>query len=143
MTVVAIANDHAGPALKTAIIRHIEALGHSVLNLGTDTDDSVDYPDYADALAAAMKNGKAELGILICGTGIGIGIAANRHRQIRAAVCSSAEMAQLAREHNNANVLALGARITDEATALACVDAFLSTQFSGGERHLRRVGKLS
>ncbi len=138
---VAIGNDHAGVALKTALLAEITALGFTPLNLGTDNSDSVDYPDYGDAVARAVLDGKASYGIAICGSGIGISIAANRHPGIRAALVSSAESAALARQHNNANVLCLGARLIDAEEAQACVKQFLTTDFEGG-RHQRRVEKL-
>ncbi len=139
---IAIACDHAGPPLKTKIKKTLEAMGATVLDFGTDGTESVDYPDYAEKVVQAILNGKAQMGVLICGSGIGISIAANRHRKIRAALCHSEETARLARAHNNANVLALGARIVDEPTALACVQAFFTTEFEGG-RHQERVDKMS
>lgn len=138
---VAIASDHAGLALKEVLKDELQRLGYAPLDLGTHSEESVDYPDYANALADAIKDGKAEKGIAICGSGIGISIAANRHRHIRAALVSTAEAAHLAREHNDANVLALGARLTDEQTANDCVREFLQTPFAGG-RHQQRVEKL-
>lgn len=123
-------------------MEEIKALGYTPLNLGTDTLDSVDYPDFAKKLASSLIAGDATFGVLICGTGIGISIAANRHKEIRAALCHNTLTAQLAREHNNANVLVLGARIIDEITAKACLQTFLSTPFASG-RHQRRVEKLS
>ena len=113
-----------------------------VLDLGTDGPDSVDYPDYANALATAIKGTRAKLGVVICGSGIGVSIAANRHRGIRAALCHDTLTARLARQHNDANVLAMGARIIDADVAKDCLDVFLNTEFEGG-RHLRRVGKLA
>lgn len=139
---IAIAADHAGVALKEVLKREIVRLGYIPEDLGTNTGDSVDYPDFADKLAAFIKQGKAGKGVLICGSGIGISIAANRHKEIRAALCHNALTAKLAREHNDANVLALGARIVDEATAISCLEAFLTTAFEGG-RHQKRVDKLS
>ncbi len=139
--IVAIANDHAGVALKQALLEEIRALGYAPLDLGTDSEASVDYPDYGDAIARAVLDGKAARGIAICGSGIGISIAANRHKGIRAALVSSAEAATLAREHNDANVLCLGARLISEAEAKACVKQFLTTDFEGG-RHRARVEKL-
>lgn len=139
---IAIASDHAGVALKEALKKEIEQLGYVPDDLGTNTLDSVDYPDFADKLAKTIKQGKAEKGVLICGTGIGISIAANRHKEIRAALCHNELTAKLAREHNDANVLALGARVVDEATAKTCVKTFLTTAFEGG-RHQKRVEKLS
>lgn len=139
---VAIASDHAGYALKQALRGELERAGIGVLDLGTDGPDSVDYPDFADKLAAAIKDGKAKRGVLVCGTGIGISMAANRHRHIRAALCHDATAARLSREHNDANVLALGARLIGEETAKDCLRAFLSTAYAGG-RHDRRVAKMS
>ena len=139
--VVAIANDHAGLVLKTALIPALKNLGFVPLDLGTHTADSVDYPDYGDAIAHAILGKKAAWAVAICGSGIGISIAANRHKGIRAALCSSAEAATLARQHNDANVLCLGARLMSEAEAKACVKKFLTTAFEGG-RHQRRVEKL-
>lgn len=138
---VAIANDHAGLALKNVLLKQIDACGFSVLDLGTNSTDSVDYPDYGHAIANAVSDGRAQFGIAICGSGIGISIAANRHAGIRAALCSSAEAAMLARQHNDANVLCLGARLIGEAEATECVRSFLTTPFEGG-RHTARVEKL-
>lgn len=138
---IALASDHAGFALKEALVSWLGASGHHCLNLGTDSDVSVDYPDFGHALAQSILGGKADRGIALCGSGIGISIAANRHAGIRAALCHTPEQAALARAHNNANVLALAARTTDEATAKACVSAFLATPFEGG-RHSVRVEKL-
>ena len=139
--IIALASDHAGIALKQTLKAELENLGYTPLDLGTDSDASVDYPDFGYAVAEAIKNGETDQGIAICGSGIGISIAANRVPGIRAALCHSKETATLARQHNDANVLALGARIIDEATAKACVRAFLSTPFEGG-RHTHRVEKL-
>jgi ribose 5-phosphate isomerase B len=139
---IAIASDHAGFALKQALCAYVQTLGFTVLDLGAFSEASVDYPDFANALATAIKEGKASRGILICGSGIGISIAANRHPHIRAALCHSEETARLSREHNDANVLALGARIISEETAKACINAFLNTPFAGG-RHAGRVAKLN
>lgn len=139
---IAIASDHAGFALKGVLKLELEAMGYAPLDLGTDDTASVDYPDYADKLAQAIKAGKATRGILVCGTGIGISIAANRHREIRAALCHDATTARLSREHNDANVLVLGGRIVGEEVAKECLTAFLATPFAGG-RHEGRVAKLS
>jgi ribose 5-phosphate isomerase B len=139
---IAIASDHAGFALKSVLKRELEALGYAPLDLGTDDTASVDYPDYADRLAQAIKAGKAVRGILVCGTGIGISIAANRHQEIRAALCQDVTTARLSREHNDANVLVLGGRIVGEEVAKECLKAFLETAFAGG-RHEGRVAKLS
>lgn len=138
---VAIANDHAGLALKTVLLREIDACGFSALDLGTNSADSVDYPDYGHAVARAVSDGRAQFGIAICGSGIGISIAANRHAGIRAALCSSGLAAELSRQHNDANVLCLGARLIGEAEATECVRRFLTTAFEGG-RHTARVQKL-
>ena len=139
---VALASDHAGVELKALLADELRAAGHQPLDLGPHDSASVDYPDYADALAAALADGRAERGVLLCGSGIGISIAANRHRHLRAALCHDASSARLARQHNDANVLALGARLIGEETAKDCLNAFLDTPFEGGERHSRRVAKL-
>jgi ribose 5-phosphate isomerase B len=139
-TKIAIASDHAGFELKQAVVRHLGA--ENVLDLGTNTVDSVDYPDFGYAVGKAIEEGKIEQGIVICGSGIGISIAANRNPAVRAALCMNTEMAKLARQHNDANVLALGARLVDESTALDIVNVFFKTEFEGG-RHARRVEKLT
>lgn len=138
---VGIAVDHGGLILKQAIKEELEAAGYWVLDLGTDSEDSVDYPDFAEKLVQAISDGKAQRGILVCGTGIGISIAANRHKGIRAALCYDEETATLARQHNDANVMCLGGRKTKDALARRMVNLFLETEFEGG-RHERRVGKL-
>ena len=138
---IAIAGDHAGLSMKSVLKKELEEMGFDVLDLGTHGPESVDYPDYADALAGALHDGRARRGVLVCGTGIGVSIAANRHRDIRAALCHDAVTARLARQHNDANVLVLGARTTGEEVAKDCVRVFLSTEFEGG-RHARRVAKL-
>ena len=137
---LAIACDHAGFETKENIKKTLGAKVEWV-DLGTNSLDSVDYPDFGRAMGEAIKSGKAEKGILICGSGIGISIAANRFPEVRAALCTSPEMARLARQHNDANVIAFGSRITDSDTILACIDAFLNTEFEGG-RHAGRVEKL-
>lgn len=139
---IAIASDHAGFALKGVLKLELESLGYAPLDLGTHDTASVDYPDYADKLAQAIKAGKAARGVLVCGTGIGISIAANRHREIRAALCQDVTTARLSREHNDANVLVLGGRIVGEEVARECLKAFLATPFAGG-RHVGRVAKLA
>lgn len=136
---LAIAADHAGYALKEAIKAALP--DYEWIDLGTDSENSVDYPDYGHAMADCLKDGRAARGVVICGSGIGISIAANRHAHVRAALCTNATMAALARQHNDANVLALGARITGLAVALDCVRAFAETAFEGG-RHQKRVDKL-
>ncbi len=136
-----IACDHGGYELKEAIKSHFSSRVEFI-DLGTNSSESVDYPEYGQALVQAMRERKAEQGILICGTGIGISIAANRFPHIRAALCTNATMARLTRLHNNANVLALGARITGEAAIFDIIDAFLNTEYEGG-RHDARIQKLS
>ena len=138
---IAIAGDHAGLSMKSVLKKELEEMGFDVLDLGTHGPESVDYPDFADALAAALHEGRAKRGVLVCGTGIGVSIAANRHRDVRAALCHDAVTARLARQHNDANVLVLGARTTGEEVAKDCVRVFLNTKFEGG-RHARRVAKL-
>ena len=138
---ILLASDHAGFDLKAEIGEALSERSLDVLDLGPTDRQAVDYPDMADKLVQAWLEGRGARGILICGTGIGIGIAANRHRQIRAATCHDVTTARLARAHNDANVLCLGARIVGLQVALDCVDAFLDTSFQG-ERHQRRVDKL-
>lgn len=138
---IAIASDHAGFQLKTLIVAHLKAKGFDVLDLGAHNEDRVDYPDYGYALAEEIKKGTVKRGIGICGSGIGISIAMNRYAEVRAALCHDVSTVHLAREHNDANVLALGARVIGEDTAIDCVDAFLATPFGGG-RHQDRVQKL-
>lgn len=136
-----IAADHAGVDLKNIVRTHLEKK-ITLHDLGTDSSNSVDYPDYAEKVCQAIAQNTAARGILLCGTGIGMSIAANRHRHIRAALCATPEAAQMARLHNDANVLVLGARVLDTAQALAIVDAFLAADFEGG-RHAHRVAKFS
>jgi ribose 5-phosphate isomerase B len=139
---IAIASDHAGFELKQLLMEELRDRGFAVLDLGTRDRNSVDYPDFADAVAQAMADGRARRGVVICGTGIGISIAANRHRHIRAAVCQDETGARLARQHNDANVLALGSRLIGTAVARDCLAAFLETDYEGG-RHDRRIAKIS
>lgn len=139
---IAFASDHAGFALKALLIDEVKGLGHRVIDLGPDSEASVDYPDYGAKLAEAISEGRASLGVAICGSGIGIAIAANRHPDCRAAVCTSGLMARLARQHNDANVLALGSRIIGIDTARDCLTQFLAASFAGG-RHAARVAKLT
>jgi len=139
---IALAADHAGYPLKQALGDELRELGYEVLDLGTHSTESVDYPDFGRALADAVAGGRARAGIVACGTGIGISIAANRNPAIRAAVCHDETSVRLARQHNDANVLALGARLIGEEVAKACLRVFLETEFEGG-RHQRRVAKLS
>lgn len=138
---VAIAADHAGFELKSALSSELEAMGYEVLDLGTTGPDSVDYPDFANALAGPIDGGGAARGVLICGSGIGMSIAANRHAGVRAALCHDEISAQLARQHNDANVLVLPGRFIAPDAATRCLRAFMETGFEGG-RHARRVAKL-
>jgi ribose 5-phosphate isomerase B len=139
--IVAIASDHAGVELKDGLISELAALGFKPLDLGTNGSDSVDYPDFGQALAKAIAEGRAKAGVAICGTGIGISIAANRYPGIRAALAHDEATAKLAREHNDANILALGARVVSADAAKQMVRAFFATDFGGG-RHTGRVTKL-
>lgn len=139
---IAIASDHAAVALKASLAAWLREQGHEVRDLGPDGAASVDYPDYGYRLAQSIAAGEAERGIALCGSGIGISIAVNRHPAARCALVSEPLSARLAREHNDANVLALGARLVGEEMAKACITAFLATGF-GGDRHQRRVDKLS
>jgi ribose 5-phosphate isomerase B len=138
---IAIASDHAAVSLKAALADWLRGQGHEVDDLGTDGEGSVDYPDFGYKLAAHVAAGKAERGVALCGTGIGISIAVNRNAQVRCALVSEPLSAALSREHNDANVIAMGARVIGIEMAKACLTAFLTTPF-GGERHARRVGKL-
>ncbi|MBV1901856.1 MAG: ribose 5-phosphate isomerase B [Kordiimonadaceae bacterium] len=138
---IAIASDHAGFDLKEELKQYLISKGHEVVDLGTDGLNSVDYPDFGHAMGKSIETGQAGKGVLVCGSGIGISIAANRNPAVRAALCQSGLAAKLARQHNDANVLALGARLIGTETALDCVDAFFTTDFEGG-RHQRRVDKL-
>jgi len=139
---IAVACDHAGFALKQDLCRVLEGMGRAVLDLGTNSEDSVDYPDFGYAMAKAIRDGKADLGVLVCGSGIGISIAANRHPEVRAALIHDSLGARMARQHNNANVLCFGGRMIGAETAKDCLKVFLETEFEGG-RHARRVDKLS
>ena len=140
MKKIAIASDHGGVAYKEAI-KKAYADQYEWLDLGTNSEDSVNYADFGHAMGRAITDGEAERGIVICGAGIGISIAANRHKALREALCTNDTMARLAREHNDANVLASGERIIDLDTALKCVETFLNTEYEGG-RHDARVAKL-
>ncbi len=139
---IALAADHGGVELKRLLRGDLEAGGFTVLDLGTDGPGSVDYPDYAQAMALALAEGRASRGVLICGTGIGISIAANRFAHVRAALVHDAFGARMARRHNDANVLVMGGRTTGPEIARDCLGIFLSTEFEGG-RHARRVAKLA
>jgi ribose 5-phosphate isomerase B len=139
---VAIGSDHAGVALKGILVADLKAMGHTIVDVGTHGGESVDYPDFGYAVAKAVASGKAQRGVTICGSGIGISIAANRNPAVRAALCTSGLMARLARQHNDANVLALGERLIGVEVARDSLREFLSTPFEGG-RHQGRVDKLS
>ena len=138
---VLLASDHAGFKLKDKIKRFLIKKGNTVLDLGTKNTNSVDYPDYAHLLSKKMKNNKSQFGILICGSGIGMDMAANRHKNIRAALCYNIKSTKLCRQHNNANVMAIGARLIKGKIALMCVSTFLKTEFVGG-RHIKRIKKI-
>lgn len=139
---ISIGNDHAGPAYKQAIVAMLEAKGHVVTNHGTDASDSVDYPDFGHPVALDVENGRADFGIVICGSGNGIAMTANKHQGVRAGLCWTREIAALARSHNDANVLSIPARFTSIAQAVEIADTFLSTAFEGG-RHAARVSKIA
>lgn len=138
---IAVAADHAGFELKSILLGELEALGRPVLDLGTSGPESVDYPDFGRAAAEAVAGGRADKAVIVCGTGIGIAMAANRIPGVRAAVCHDLTSARLARAHNDANVIALGARLIGSEVAKDCLRAFLETEFEGG-RHQRRIDKL-
>ncbi len=138
---IVIAADHAGYEMKHALKQRLTDEGFDVVDLGTDNEDSVDYPDFAARLAESIVDGRSARGVLLCGSGIGMSIAANRFPGVRAALVSDAGTARLARQHNDANVLVIGARQIDAAVAEECLDAFLTTEFEGG-RHQRRVRKM-
>lgn len=136
-----IGNDHAGVEFKEKLVKALEERGHEVINVGTDSLESVDYPDIAVLVGEKVLDEEAKFGILICGTGIGISIAANKVEGIRAALCHNEFTARMARLHNNANIVALGARVIGDELGKAIVDTFVTTEFEGG-RHARRVGKI-
>jgi ribose 5-phosphate isomerase B len=139
---IAVAADHGGFDLKILLVPELASLGFEVLDLGGTSREPIDYPELAFAVARAVADGTADWGLLACGTGIGMSIAANRHDAVRAALCHDGLTARLARQHNDANVLVLGGRVTGPETARECVRIFFSTPFEGG-RHARRVAKLS
>lgn len=139
--IIAIGSDHAGFTRKQEILEHLQSLGHEVKDLGTYSKDSMDYPDVAVDVAKLVGSKEVERGILVCGSGIGVSIVANKTEGVRAANCVNEEMASLSRQHNDANVLTLGERMVDTKTALAMVDIFLTTAFEGG-RHEQRVNKI-
>lgn len=139
--IISIGNDHAGPDYKKAIVAYLEKQGHQIINHGTDTGDSVDYPDFGHPVANDVETGKADLGIVICGSGNGIAMTVNKHQGIRAALCWNKEIAALARQHNDANILSIPARFTAIPQVLEMVETFLTTPFEGG-RHQNRVDKI-
>ena len=139
---ISIGNDHAGPDYKKAIVHYLESKGHVVTNYGTNTDASVDYPDFGHPVANDVSEGKADFGIVICGSGNGIAMTVNKHPKVRAGLCWTKEIAYLTRLHNNANVLSIPARFTSIAQAIEIVEIFLTTEFEGG-RHQTRVDKIS
>ncbi len=142
MTRIAIGSDHAGFALKQQLAEHLREVGHEVDDLGTHSEESVDYPEYGAKVARAVVEGQAEYGVCVCGTGIGIGIAANKVKGARAAVVHDTTSARMARQHNNANVVCVGARLTGPQAAVDAVDTFLAAEFEGG-RHQRRIDEIS
>ncbi len=138
---VAIGADHAGFELKEKVKKQLEEKGISVKDFGAYSEESVDYPDFGHPVATDVESGMADLGIVICGSGNGINMTVNKHKGVRSALCWTVELAELARQHNNANVLALAARFVDEDLNMKIVDAFINTEFEGG-RHERRVNKI-
>jgi len=138
---IAIGNDHAGTEYKFAIVKHLESKGITVINYGTNSKDSVDYPDFVHPVADDVENNKVDYGILICGSGNGVSMTANKHQGVRAALCWNKEITALARQHNNANILSIPARYTAMQQVLEMVDTFLETPFEGG-RHQTRVDKI-
>ena len=139
---ISIGNDHAGPEYKNAIVEALKAKGHDVINRGTNSSESVDYPDFGHPVAADIENGFAEIGIVICGSGNGINMTVNKHQEVRAALCWTKEIAILARQHNDANIISIPARFTSIHQAVEIVEAFLETDFEGG-RHANRVNKIA
>ncbi len=139
---IAIGNDHAAVVMKNEIMEYVKELGHEVKNFGTDREESCNYPEYGEKVARAVASGEADCGILICGTGVGISIAANKVKGVRAAVCSDTATARLVKEHNNANIIAFGARIIGIELAKDIVKAYLSAEFLGG-RHEARVAMIA
>ena len=138
---IAVGADHGGYKLKQELTKQLHGMGFAVLDFGTDNSDAVDYPDIAEVVVSALLDGEAEQGVLVCGSGIGMSIAANRHDGIRAALCNDEKIAELARQHNNANILVLGGRLIELSVAKQCVEKFFLSEFQGG-RHQRRVKKL-
>jgi ribose 5-phosphate isomerase B len=139
---ISIGNDHAGPDYKKAIVQYLENKGYTVINHGTDTTDSVDYPDFVHPVAQDVENGVVDFGIIICGSGNGVAMTANKYPKVRAALCWIKEISALARQHNDANIISIPARYTSVQQAIDMVDTFLNTPFEGG-RHQGRVDKIS
>lgn len=138
---ISIGNDHAGTKYKFAVLKHLEAKGHTVANYGTDTEDSVDYPDFVHTVANDVEEKKVDFGIIICGSGNGANMTANKHQGVRSALCWNKEIVTLARQHNNANILSIPARFTALQQVIEMVDVFLNTPFEGG-RHKTRIDKI-
>ncbi|WP_460220390.1 ribose 5-phosphate isomerase B [Psychroserpens sp. MEBiC05023] len=138
---ISIGNDHAGTDYKQAIVAHLEAKGFTVYNYGTNTNDSVDYPDFVHPVANDVTNKKVDFGILICGSANGVAMTANKHQKVRAGICWTKEITELTRQHNNANICCIPARFTALQQAIQIVDTFLETEFEGG-RHQKRVDKI-
>lgn len=138
---IAIGNDHAGVDYKNEVVKHLKNRGHEVINFGSDSSESVDYPDFIHPVAEAVESGKTPFGIIICGSGNGANMTANKHQKVRSALCWTKEITALAREHNDANILSIPARYTAIPQVLDMVDTFLETEFAGG-RHSRRVSKI-
>ena len=139
---ISIGNDHAGPDYKKAIVDFLKQKGHEIINHGTDTFDSVDYPDFGHPVAIDVETGKAHFGVVICGSGNGINMTVNKHQGIQSALCWTKEIAALARQHNDANIISIPARFTSIQQAVEMVDIFLNTSFEGG-RHANRVNKIA
>lgn len=139
---IALGSDHAGLELKSYLLEELRKRGYETIDCGTYTIDSVDYPDYAQKVCTLVNNGEVRFGILVCATGVGISIAANKVKGIRAALCTNELTARMARQHNDANILALGGMVTGKLLALSITDTFLTEDFSRGERHVRRIGKM-
>ena len=138
---ISIGNDHAGLKLKRVIKNHLETKGHIIYNYGSDIEESVDYADFVHPVAKDIEKGKANIGIVICGSGNGAAMTSNKHQKVRAALCWTTEITKLSREHNDANILSIPARFVTETLALEMVDIFISTEFEGG-RHEKRIGKI-
>lgn len=139
---ISIGNDHAGPEYKKAIVEFLEQKGHEIFNHGTNTFDSVDYPDFGHPVAVDVESEKADFGVVICGSGNGINMTVNKHQSIRSALCWTKEIASLARQHNDANIISIPARFTSIHQAVEMVDTFINTSFEGG-RHANRVNKIA